>query len=509
MALNDLNARIEAATVQLEADTATVTATVGSLTAAVTSAQASASTATTKANEASTSASTASTAATRAETALADIDSKGYIGDAPKDGNQYARKDGAWDVVTGGGSGGGAVDSVNGKVGVVVLTAADVKALPDTTPLFSGNYNDLTGKPALFSGSYNDLTDKPALKPVATSGAYADLTGKPTILAEAPADGKLYGRKSGTWAEVPTGGGVPVNPTLTGSVTINATPSGEGAVITSKDQVFDISIPPVFTGGQPEGRLYYGDLPNNYWYISRNGGPGKRIATMDDLNITAAATPFLFNNTVNASGPRIRVMAANPSELGLQAVSSGNSPLGYLSYSNTVNKWMLKHTNTDGPNPIATEKFVTDAIAAIPTPPGGGGGAPNGRRGGVDSLTQRTSVVDKLIPTAEVPSGATSTWAGALAMLASQNMSDGGSFVFSQPTLTLIPAQQCYAYPLSGTSTKTTAATHRLEVFPNKDSTGTVTSIDFFWTNLSDKTRHWKNAVAANYTGVSPWTALQ
>ncbi len=45
------------------------------------------------------------------------------------------------------GSGGGAVHSVNGKTGDVVLGASDVGALPDDTPLFSGDYNDLDNKP--------------------------------------------------------------------------------------------------------------------------------------------------------------------------------------------------------------------------------------------------------------------------------------------------------------------------------------------------------------------------
>lgn len=42
-----------------------------------------------------------------------------------------------------------AVESVNGKTGAVVLSASDVGALPSDTPLFSGNYNDLTNKPSI------------------------------------------------------------------------------------------------------------------------------------------------------------------------------------------------------------------------------------------------------------------------------------------------------------------------------------------------------------------------
>ena len=97
---------------------------------------------------------------------------KGYFYVCTEDSGSYS-----WvqKNVQPGGSGGGAVDSVNGKTGEVTLTASDVGALPDDTELFSGDYDDLTNKPTLFSGSYNDLTNKPTLGTaaaldVATSG---------------------------------------------------------------------------------------------------------------------------------------------------------------------------------------------------------------------------------------------------------------------------------------------------------------------------------------------------
>jgi len=60
---------------------------------------------------------------------------------------------------------------------------------------FSGNYDDLSNKPALFSGNYNDLLNLPALfdgswanlsgmplfATVATSGSYDDLLNKPVL----------------------------------------------------------------------------------------------------------------------------------------------------------------------------------------------------------------------------------------------------------------------------------------------------------------------------------------
>jgi len=45
------------------------------------------------------------------------------------------------------------------------------------TIAISGNYNDLLNLPTLFDGNFNNLTNKPTL----FSGAYADLTGKPSL----------------------------------------------------------------------------------------------------------------------------------------------------------------------------------------------------------------------------------------------------------------------------------------------------------------------------------------
>jgi hypothetical protein len=57
------------------------------------------------------------------------VDGEPVVTEAPIDGKEYARKDGAWTEVVGGGS----VDSVNGQTGVVVLGAADVGADPAGT----------------------------------------------------------------------------------------------------------------------------------------------------------------------------------------------------------------------------------------------------------------------------------------------------------------------------------------------------------------------------------------
>lgn len=89
--------------------------------------------------------------------------------------------------------GGGAVESVNGQTGTVVLAAADVGAPPTTRQVTAGT--GLTGGGSLAADrslglnsatitslAKADTAVQPgALAPVATTGAYADLTGKPSI----------------------------------------------------------------------------------------------------------------------------------------------------------------------------------------------------------------------------------------------------------------------------------------------------------------------------------------
>ena len=102
------------------------------------------------------------------------------------------------------GGSGGAVDSVNGKSGAVVLYGTDIAMSSSdsetiaseigdinttlsglATVATTGDYDDLIDKPSLATvattGDYDDLIDKPSLATVATSGSYADLTNKPTI----------------------------------------------------------------------------------------------------------------------------------------------------------------------------------------------------------------------------------------------------------------------------------------------------------------------------------------
>ena len=68
---------------------------------------------------------------TAQDDAIALNTAKATFPEAPNDGTQYARKDLGWEAV----AGGGAVDSVNTKTGVVVLTPDDIprRTLTDAT----------------------------------------------------------------------------------------------------------------------------------------------------------------------------------------------------------------------------------------------------------------------------------------------------------------------------------------------------------------------------------------
>jgi hypothetical protein len=156
------------------------------------------------------------------------------------DGSKFLRDDGTWATP----AGGGAVDSVNGETGVVVLDAADVGAAPalggndnyvtdaEKTKLsnLSGTntgdqtlptWSTISGKPAViaegatqadartaigagtssFSGDYDDLTDKPTLGTAAATAStdYATAAqGAKADTALQPATGQTINAQTGT-----------------------------------------------------------------------------------------------------------------------------------------------------------------------------------------------------------------------------------------------------------------------------------------------------------------------
>lgn len=120
-----------------------------------------------------------------------------YLQDAPSNGSQYARLNGAWAVVTGG------VASVFGRTGAVVAALNDYPASFITnTPAGGIASTDV-------QGALNELdTEKAAiasLDNVAFTGAYADLSGLPTLGTLAALNSPLPILNGGTGATTDSG----------------------------------------------------------------------------------------------------------------------------------------------------------------------------------------------------------------------------------------------------------------------------------------------------------------
>ena len=92
-----------------------------------------------------------------------------YVEEAPKNGQQYTRKDGAWTVLN--------IPNVN----------ADWNAVEGNAQIL----NKPTLATVATSGQYSDLTGIPSLSNVATSGSYNDLSNKPTIITSDEVDQKI------------------------------------------------------------------------------------------------------------------------------------------------------------------------------------------------------------------------------------------------------------------------------------------------------------------------------
>ena len=270
---------------------------------------------------------------------LADL-AEGELCFATDNENFYVKSGGVLVNIVSSGGGGGAVDSVNGQTGDVVLAVSDLsndanyitsaEAPVQPGDLFSGDYNDLTNQPTIppayddttlagrvttnegdisqlqtdvsninsFSGDYDDLTNKPSI-PANTSdlnndsgyitaaeapvqpgdvfsGDYDDLTNKPTIPAAAPVD-SVNGQ--------------------TGAVTLEASDVGaataaQGALADSAIQSGDLAA--VATSGD------YGDLINAPSIPAAPGDIGAATAAQGALADSAiqpgTVNPVFFAN---------------------------------------------------------------------------------------------------------------------------------------------------------------------------------------------------------------------
>jgi hypothetical protein len=116
----------------------------------------------------------------------------GFIGDAPSDGSQYARKDGAWDIVSGGG--GAYITSVTAPLAVTSGDlSVDLSGYLTDAPSDGSTYGRLNGTWAIPPSGVPEAPNDGLL--------YArNNLGWTAIFGDAPSNGYNYGRYNGSWA---------------------------------------------------------------------------------------------------------------------------------------------------------------------------------------------------------------------------------------------------------------------------------------------------------------------
>ena len=174
--------------------------------------------------------------------------------------------------------------------------------LSNKPALFSGDYNDLINLPSLFDGSWTSLSGKPSLAVVATSGSYNDLINRPVIF-------------DGTWTNL---SGKPSLATVATSGSYND--------LINRPVIFDgtwtnLSGKPSFATVATSGS--YNDLSNR---------PAITRETTDEFLALASQTTFTLSHTPTATtivkmyinGVRISNSACNKSGVTLTYVPANN-----------------------------------------------------------------------------------------------------------------------------------------------------------------------------------------
>ena len=280
--------------------------------------------------------------------------------------SQYAELSARIDALPTGGSGGGAVSSVNGKTGAVTLNAADVSALPSTYTPPAPSWSSVTGKPSTFTPSAHthavaDVTGlQAALDGKQPAGSYAptshvhtiaDVTGLQAALdtAGAPQTLSLTGQNlslsgGGGTVTLPSGGGGGGGVDATVGVpnlgksgwllwnfrgfTTNIEFGAEGEVIFFR-LVIGVTTPVTAVGFDVKTAGSTGALirPTLYKGDGLGGGPGTRIADGGTVGATTTGWKTTATGTVTVPPGNLWVgLACQGGAATRPQVSGGNPP---------------------------------------------------------------------------------------------------------------------------------------------------------------------------------------
>lgn len=250
------------------------------------------------------------------------VTSQGYLTDAPSNGSEYVRKNGAWSVATGGGGGGVAWGGITGTVtdqtdlttyigGLGYQTATDVStyvtglgyitssALTVTNIDLTGNFNGYS----MGSGFYTFKFDSSANTLRMQNGSGSGITISPTAItfpdsstiSTAPVLGKSINTLSGSYTlgaidtnnivyvPVGAGGGFPLTISFPEDITYNFpvgtvimlvvdnTVSGTNIIFSTTGAGSPFVVGSLFSSGissSQTGQWFMTKLAPNYWIIS-------------------------------------------------------------------------------------------------------------------------------------------------------------------------------------------------------------------------------------------------
>ena len=290
-----------------------------------------------------------------------------YLTDAPSNGSEYVRKNGAWSVATGGGGG---VQFPAYDNGITYTVGSQVifqyRLFEMTTSVGAAGYDPI-GNPSYWteispatggvtwgsiSGTVTSQTDLTSyisglgyqtsldVSTYATANFYPLASNPSGYLTDAPSDGNKYARQNGAWSQVTSGGGGSVAwGAITGTVT------DQGDLVTYISTRGYLSAPTVNTVSSTPYTLTLADANNTV--VVENASYTNVIIIPDDASLNfpigTVVNIALFNcqyvNILSGSyGSAPLVNASNQSN-GSYGVSSAYTLLRAIKLA--ADKWIL------------------------------------------------------------------------------------------------------------------------------------------------------------------------